>query len=64
MKIHHLKNLEQFRDFPHGPVVKTLPSNAGDASLIHGQELRCHVPPGQKNKTENRNNIVTNSIKT
>ena len=25
-----------FRDFPGGPVVKTLPSNAGDVSLILG----------------------------
>ena len=24
-------------DFPGGPVVKTLPSNAGDTSLIPGQ---------------------------
>ena len=24
------------RDFPGGPVVKNLPSNAGDASLIPG----------------------------
>ena len=27
-------------------------------------ELRSHMPQGQKTKTENRNNIVTNSIKT
>ena len=26
--------------------------------------LRAHMPGGQKNKTENRNSIVTNSIKT
>ena len=31
-------------------------------SLI--RELRSHMPRGQKNKTENRSNIVTNSIKT
>ena len=28
------------------------------------EELRSHVPLGQKAKTENRSNIVTNSIKT
>ena len=27
---------ESFGDFPGGPVVKNSPSNAGDASLIHG----------------------------
>ena len=27
------------RDFPGGPVVKTLPSNAGDTGLIPGEEL-------------------------
>ena len=27
------------------------------------RELICPVPPGQKTKTQNRNNIVTNSIK-
>ena len=26
-------------------------------------ELRSHVPPGQKTITSNRNNIVTNSMK-
>ena len=28
------------------------------------EELRSHVPPGQKSKTYNRSNIITNSIKT
>ena len=28
------------------------------------RELRSHMPHGQKNKTENRSNSVTNSIKT
>ena len=27
----------QLRDFPGGPVVKNLPSNAGDVGLIPGQ---------------------------
>ena len=28
------------------------------------RELRSHMPRGQKTKTQNRSNIVTNSIKT
>ena len=27
------------RDFPHGPVVETLPSNIGDVDFIPGGEL-------------------------
>ena len=48
-------------DLPGGPVVNTLPSNAGHASLIPGQG--AHMPHSQKTKTENRNSIVKNSIK-
>ena len=51
-------------DFPGGPVVKTSPSNAGGEGSIHGRELRSHMPRGQKTKTENRSNLVTDSIKT
>ena len=32
--------------------------------MIPVGELGSHVPHGQKTKTENRSNIVTNSIKT
>ena len=32
------------RDFPGGPVVKNLPSNAGDTGSISGWELRSHMP--------------------
>ena len=35
-------------DFPGSPIVKTLTSNAGGASLIPGQEVRTHVSSGQK----------------
>ena len=38
------------RDFPGGPVVKTLPSNAGDIVLLVW-ELRCRMPHDQKVKT-------------
>ena len=52
------------RDFSGGPVVKTLPSNAGAEGSITGRELRSHMPRGEKTKTQNRSNLVTDSIKT
>ena len=51
------------RDFAGGPVVKTLPSNAGAAVSIPGQEAKIPRVSGQKTKMQNRSNIVTNSIK-
>ena len=57
-------------------MVMTSPSNAGGMSLIPGQGAKILdgiffglvAPPKKKNnnkpKTENRNSIVTNSIKT
>ena len=51
-------------DFSGGPVVKTLPSSAGGAVRSLVGKLRSHMPHGQKTKTQNRSNIVTNSIKT
>jgi len=50
--------------FPGSPAVKISPSNAGAVSSIPGQELRSHMPCGQKMKTKNRSNSVTNSTKT
>ena len=38
----------KFRDFPGGPVVKTLPSNAGGAGSVPGGGAKIHMPPGQK----------------
>ena len=32
------------RDFPGGPVMKNLPSNAGDTSLVPDWEIRSHMP--------------------
>ena len=52
------------RDFPGSPVIKTLPSNAVGVGSSLVRQLRSHMPPGQKTETGNRNNIVTNSIKT
>jgi len=51
-------------DFPGGQVVKTSSFNAGVAGSIPIRELRCHMPSSQNTKALNRNNIVTNSIKT
>ena len=46
-------------DIPEGPVVKTLPSNAGGAGLIPGQGLKIlHVsqPKNQNIKQKQYNN--------
>ena len=43
----NLKN-HGFRDFPGGPVVKNLPSNADNTGLIPGQEVRSHMLQGNK----------------
>ena len=48
------------RDFPGGPVVKTLSSNAGGEGSIPGRGAK--IPRASPPK--NRSNIVTNSIKT
>ena len=48
------------KDFPGGPVVKTSPSSAGGMGLIPGSE---DLRSGCKTKIQNRNNIITNSIK-
>ena len=52
------------RDFPGGPVVKTLPSNAGGAGLIPGQRAKISHALGPKNQNINRSNVVKNSTKT
>ena len=46
-----------------GPVVKTSPSNAGGEGSIPGGKLRSYMVVAKKIK-QNRNNIVTHSIKT
>ena len=58
----HDKNTT-YRDFPGGAVVKLLPSDAEDVGLIPGQDLRSYICHGQKTETENRDDIVTDSIK-
>ena len=51
-------------DFPGSQVVKTLPSKAGGEGSTPGRELRSYMPQGQKTKTQNRSNLVTDSVKT
>ena len=58
----HNKNTT-YRDFPGGAVVKLLPSDAEDVGSIPGQDLRYYIRHGQKTETENRDDIVTDSIK-
>ena len=61
---------ESVEDCPSGPVVRTLPFNAGDADLIPGWEAKIPICLWQKKKkkrrtkTQKKNNVVTNSIKT
>ena len=42
-----LVKMRTFRDFPYGPVVKNLPSNAGDAGSIPGQGTMIPRATGQ-----------------
>ena len=57
-----LRNTRFWEDFPGGPVVETLPSNALGAGLILGWEAK--VPHASRPKSKNISNIVTNLIKT
>ena len=52
------------RDFPGSPVVKISLSNAAGVGRVQFQvgELRSYMPCSRKTKTQNRINIVTNSI--
>ena len=52
------------KDCPGGPVIKTSPSNAGGARSIPGQGAMIpHASWPNPRKTQNRSNIVINSIK-
>ena len=42
------------RDFPHGPVVKTSPCNAGDVGLIPGWGAKILHAPGPKKKKKKK----------
>ena len=45
------KKTKNSRDFPGGPVVKNLPSSAGDVDSILIGELRSHEPQGPQATT-------------
>ena len=49
-QIHQLK-IQAYRDFPGGPVVKVLPSNAGGVGLIPTQGAK--IPHAPRPKTQN-----------
>ena len=55
-----------FRDFPGGPVVKTLPSSAGVVDFIPGSIFGwgANIPYVWRPKNENKSNskTITNSI--
>ena len=48
LQLHHTNN--SLRDFSGSPVVKILPSNAGDVGLIPGQGTKIHMLQKIKNK--------------
>ena len=52
------------RDFPGGPIVETLPSNAGGASSIPDRGTDIPRASQSKNAHKNRSSVVTNSVKT
>ena len=49
-------------EWPSSKMVKTLPSNAGGGGLIPNPGAK--IPPAWRSKHQNRNIIVTNSVKT
>ena len=62
------KNRNQYQsgDFPCSPVVKTLPSNAGDAGSIPGHRavIPCASWPKKPEHGQQKQYLLTNSIKT
>ena len=53
-----------YRGFAGSLVVKTSPSNIGVWVSSQVRELRCHMSLGHEIKTQNKGNILINSIKT
>ena len=59
-----LNSKDRYRDFPGSPVVKNSPSSAEGASSFAGQGAKTpHASQPKTQNINNRNNIVTNSIK-
>ena len=56
---------KHLQDFTGGPVVKTLPSNAGGAGSIPCRGAKIpHALGAKKSKHKGRSNFVTDSMKT
>ena len=60
---HHYFKRSQVRDFPSGPVVKTLPLNEGCVCLIHGRGTKIPHAWWPKNQNIEHKHYVTNLIK-
>ena len=62
LKIWRPKEKGLWRDFPSGPVVKTLPSNAGGMDLVPGQQIKVPHPTecNRKLKSKQNNNSKKN----
>lgn len=58
----HTPSTDKLWDLPGGPVVKTPPSKAGGVGLVPGRGDK--IPHAYGQNTENRGNIVRDSIKT
>ena len=59
-----LQTRKELRDLPGGPVVKTLPFNAGSVGSISGQGVKIPHALGSKKPNIKQKQFVTNSIKT
>ena len=46
------------RDFPGGPVIRTLPSNAEGAGSVLGQRATSHMPQDQRTRTQTTEAIL------
>ena len=51
-----------FRDFPAGPVVENLPSNAGDAGLIPGRGTKISHAAGHGQTKQNKKAHLINLL--
>ena len=61
---HFLTSKHTTGDFPCGPVVRTLPSDAAGGGSVPGWDAKIPHTSQPKTKAEDRSDTVTNSIKT